>query len=175
MRPRQFLGQRKNAEMSFHTYPRGANHHTQKCYVRCAPTFLFGAKARPQKCYYRCTPREGPPIGRRNAIRAAPFPTNYRGHCENAEMSRHCCPKGKVMEGSQKCHQSSASPNQSQGVTLFAQKCHRKPAPTEFGPFSSRRNATNVAPNNQRPLKLRNNANSRSPRNIKRKTNGQEI
>jgi hypothetical protein len=41
MHPQQFLGQRKNAEMSFHTYPRGANHDTQKCYVRCAPDIFI--------------------------------------------------------------------------------------------------------------------------------------
>ena len=58
-RPRQFLGQRKNAEMSFHTYPRGANHHTQKCYVRCAPDIFIWAERNSKKFHANNAPREG--------------------------------------------------------------------------------------------------------------------
>ena len=128
-----------------------------------------------QQCLDHNSPRERSYRSRRNADVGAPFPVVTGGQFMRAEMPLLRHPTGEANAQTQQCRNKNASPNQSQGVTLFAQKCHRKPAPTEFGLLSSRGNAIGSSPNNQRPLKLRNNANSRSPRNIKRKTNGQEI
>ena len=99
----------------------------------------------------------------------------YRSRHDHAAMSRGKRSKGRVSQCSQECLTRTTLPNQLQGAIVGSQKCHHRPAPTEFGPPNARRNATNVAPNIQRPVNDRRNAIQRSPRNIKRKTNGQEI
>jgi len=148
----------------------------QQCHMRLAlPTQFNGVIVKTQKCRDIVAPRERPEYRRRNAIIVAPRPTNHRSHHDIAEMLQVKRSTGEANAQTQQCRNKSASPNQSQGVTLFAQKCHRKPAPTEFGPLSSRGNAIGSSPNNQRPVQTRRNANPPSPRNIKRKTNGQEI
>lgn len=148
----------------------------QQCHMRLAlPNQFNGVIVKTQKCRDIVASRERSWKDRRNVTKVPPFPTNHRGSVHARRNAFATSPHGRGQRTNAAMPKQKRLSHQLQGVTLFAQKCHRKPAPTEFGSFSSRRNATNNAPNNQRPLKLRNNANSRSPRNIKRKTNGQEI
>ena len=163
--------------MPKHCCPKGrAIKRSQRClYSGALPTQFTGDTDMTQQCLDHNSPRERSVLHRRSATTKTPLPTNHRSRHDHAEMPKSERSTGEANARTQQCLNKSASPNQLQGAILVAQKCQEDPAPTEFGPFSSRRNATNNAPNNQRPLKLRNNANSRSPRNIKRKTNGQEI
>jgi len=128
-----------------------------------------------QQCLDHNSPRERSYRSRRNADVGAPFPVVTGGQFMRAEMPLLRHPTGEANAQTQQCRNKSASPNQLQGAMIITQKCQTALAPTEFGPFSSRRNATNNAPNNQRPIRQRSNAIWGSPRNIKRKTNGQEI
>ena len=121
LRPHQFLGQRKNAEMSFHTYPRGAKSYMQKCHSRSAPRQVFwarrdtqkchsacaqrGVKLITQKCHLECTPHQfnGAIEDRRNVIRATP----RGGRAETAEMPYKPRPhRIWVIHDAQKCHSS---------------------------------------------------------------------
>lgn len=68
LRPRQFLGQRKNAEMSFHTYPRGSCMIRRNAITIAPPLFLFGARTQMQQCQKCPAPREGPRYFCRNAM-----------------------------------------------------------------------------------------------------------
>ena len=111
-----------------------------------------------QQCLDHNSPRERSVLHRRSATTKTPLPTNHRSRHDHAEMPKSERSTGRVIISLQKCHADDTLPHQSQGVTSFAQKCYRKPAPTEFGPFSSRRNATNKSPNNQRPVNERRNA-----------------
>ena len=120
-RPHHFLGQRKNAEMSFHTYPRGAKSYMQKCHSRSAPGKLFGpeethrnatvpapkggVKLITQKCHLECTPNQfkGAIEDHRNVIRATP----RGGRAETAEMPYRPRPhRIWVIHDAQKCHSS---------------------------------------------------------------------
>jgi hypothetical protein len=128
-----------------------------------------------QQCLDHNSPRERSYSVRSNAALGSPLPPITGGQFMRAEMPLLRHPTGEVNAQTQQCRNKSASPNQLQGAMIITQKCQTALAPTEFGPFSSRRNATNKSPNNQRPLIIRRNAIHYTPRNIKRKTNGQEI
>ena len=149
---------------------------SQRCLYRGAlPNQFTGDTDMTQQCLDHNSPWERSTHERSNAETKAPLPTNHRSRHDHAEMPKSERSTGRVIISLQKCHADDTLPRQSQGVTLFAQKCHRKPAPTEFGLLSSRGNAIGSSPNNQRPVQTRRNANPPSPHNIKRKTNGQEI
>lgn len=86
------------------------------------------------------------------------------GHVRYAEMPYTYRLKGRAIHIAQKCHTSTASPNQLQGVNTITQKCQTNVAPTEFGPSALRRNAVSRSPNNQRPSHARRNAILQTPR-----------
>jgi hypothetical protein len=154
-RPRQFLGQRKNAEMSFHTHPRGANHHPQKCYVRCAPISYRGHCENAEVSRH-CFPEGAMPQTQKCQLKTAPAIFIWcRDHL--AEMPLLKRTKGRAKILLQKCHVTNALPKQLQGFNAQSQKCHdahnpRKGAkrrtqkchfliaPTEFGSFMMHRN-----------------------------------
>ena len=118
MHPQQFLGQRKNAEMSFHTYPRGANHHTQKCYVRCAPDIFIWAE--------------------RNSMRTTP---QGKGHYDGAEMLVHTYPSQPVTGGH---HLGAAMPyiRRPHRIWVIVR------SPNNQRPYNHRSNARDDAPRN---------------------------
>lgn len=111
-----------------------------------------------QQCLDHNPPRERSVFHRRNATTKTPLPTNHRSRHDHAEMPKSERSKGRASVQAQKCRSGSALPHQSQGAIQKSQRCNVIPAPTEFGPFSSRRNATKNAPNNQRPVNERRNA-----------------
>ena len=118
-------GQSYSAETPCRCCPRQvfwARRDTQKCHSACAQR---GAKSYMQKCHSRSAPRQFwsqkanaamPKMSRskgrvddtsQNATVWTLFPTSLRGHCENAEVSRHCFPEGATIM-SQKCQEVSA-------------------------------------------------------------------
>jgi len=103
-----------------------------------------------QQCLDHNSPRERSVLHRRSATTKTPLPTNHRSRHDHAEMPKSERSTGRVIISLQKCHADDTLPHQSQGAMIITQKCQTALAPTEFGPFSSRRNATNKPPNNPR-------------------------
>ena len=91
-----------------------------------------------------------------------------RSHHDIAEMLQVKRSTGKGQRTNAAMPKQKRPSRQLQGAIQKSQRCHDIPAPTEFGPFSSRRNATNNAPNNQRPLYIRRNAIHYTPRHLRK-------
>lgn len=108
--------------------------------------------------------------------RRNPAPTNYNiwGHVRNAAMPSPTHPTS--YREPLKLHKNVVPFSLSKGERssyLRSNAGKQSSFPTEFGSFVKRRNAMHLAPNNQRPVVLRSNANVMAPRKHKEgKNNG---
>lgn len=104
--PAKFLGQRKNAEMSFHTYPRGANKSAQKCHFLIAPAIFIWCQGKIAEVLLPLrTKGKGQSFVAEMLLDVHPSQPVTGGHKISAEMPNKYRPhRIWVKRVSQKCH-----------------------------------------------------------------------
>ena len=162
----------------------GVTSAAQKCQKSGAPNFLQGVIVKTQKCLDIVAPREGPSIQRRNANRAAPFPTSYRGsgHLRSnailvspppitgdTDMTQQCLDHNPPRERPYEVRRNATFwpplPTSLTGAITTSQKCYKVNAPRER-PTHKCSNAKAKAPlstNHRGPFRKRRNARRETP------------
>lgn len=164
--------------MPRHCCPTGrVNVRSQKCHcLDTLPHQFNGDTDMTQRCLDHNSPRERSVFHRSNATTKTPLPTSLTGAITT---SQKCYKVNAPREGSttsrRNANRGLPFPTIYRGPSTQRRNAIDPPPPPNLGHSKIIRNDTLSSPNNQRPVQTRRNANPPSPRNIKRKTNGQEI